>query len=306
MTTAQSPASHKSPLPNHHDLTCSLLTRRQELLPNTERHHRGNRGINLPVRVLSNFPNTDRLPRSRMPIRVSDVTLQHRVPVMEQLPLQHRSQEPLAIQRELLTNTRRHTAHIERDRMLSRHLVLQLAAVLSGPSINIRFPHPNVSPEPDHSVLREHPVDRGVHVLPRDLTTVVLRVPRLNQEDRTVLDPASHKSRPVARLRTVERQPDAVARLKLHIRLARIPLVRGDPRILGRIDLVQVLAPGLRDRVLPVQNRSNIVIDRQPVSITRSDLQPLAELLDTSLKTLRINRLRRNLRDRRIRRSLNR
>src|SRR5690606_34765178 len=34
--------------------------------------------------------------------------------------------------------------------------------------------------------------------------------------------------------------------------------------------------------------------------------QPLAELLDTSLKTLRINRLRRNLRDRRIRRSLNR
>src|SRR5690606_18248010 len=150
------------------------------------------------------------------------------------------------------------------------------------------------------------PVDRGVHIFPRDLTTVVLRVPRLNQEDRTVLDPASHKSRPVARLRTVERQPDTIARPKLHIRLARIPLVRGDPRILGRIDLVQVLAPGLRDRVLPVQNRSNIVINRQPVSVTRSDLQPLAELLNTSLKTLRVHRLRRNLRDRRIRRSLNR
>src|SRR5690606_39058346 len=77
-----------------------------------------------------------------------------------------------------------------------------------------------------------------------------------------------------------------------------------DPGILGRVDLVEVLASALRHGVVGVEDRRERAIDVEPYRITAGDGQAFAEPLQPLLEPLGVNVRARDLRDRRIRRRL--
>src|SRR5690606_15195164 len=128
---------------------------------------------------------------------------------------------------------------------------------------DIRFELANVGTHGANVVVRKRVLDRRIDLFPRDLALVALRIPDLDGEDRPILDPARHQSRPVVALRTVEAERDGIAvfeRTKIRIK-APIPFRRSDPTVLSGIDLVQKLASRLGDVVLDVENRLDQRVD---------------------------------------------
>src|SRR5690606_28641393 len=134
--------------------------------------------------------------------------------------------------------------------------------------------------------------------IPWDLAVVVLRVPGRYNEQCSVLNPAGHQGRPVAGLRTVEREGDPIPRLELNVFLAPIPVDRAHPGILSGVDLIQIHPPGFRHEVTGVEDLSDRGVDVEPLGVTAGDLQALTELLDPCREPLRINVLRRDFADR--------
>src|SRR5690606_2548623 len=138
------------------------------------------------------------------------------------------------------------------------------------------------------------------------LAFVALRIPNFDGENRPILDPARHQSRPVAALRAVEAEGDGIAvfeRTKIWIK-APIPFRRSDPTVLSGIDLVQKLASRLGDVVLDVENRLDQRVDVEPDSVASCDFQPLSELAEQPVVQFRVFGRLCDLRDRRVSRSL--
>ena len=128
----------------------------------------------------------------------------------------------------------------------------------------------------------------------------------LQQKQCTIRHPARNQRSPVIRLRTIKPQCDFLTRPQNLRSETAIPLVWGNPRILCGSNMVQELAARLSNRILNIQHRLHNSIHRQPIRVTASNLNTRPKFLHTHIKPVSVLTLRRNLRHRGIRRSLQR
>src|SRR5690606_8103839 len=138
---------------------------------------------------------------------VQNVLAENGGPIVLDLALKNGIFKPFAVESEGLLVT----SHIKGDRVLRCRLDLQLPTELHTPLVDIRFELANVGTHGANVVVRKRVLDRRIDLFPRDLALVALRIPDLDGEDRPILDPARHQSRPVVALRTVEAERDGIA-----------------------------------------------------------------------------------------------
>src|SRR5690606_34193690 len=235
--------------PENHRPSRPVVFAHKEFLTRPVGENRTDSRVNLARGILGRFTDCHAVV-VRPPVRIQDVLPQNRIASVDNLALDHSIFESLAVKGELLLIP----SHVECDRVLRGSLDLELLTVLGAPLIDVGFELPDVGAHCANVVGSETPFDRGVDLLAGNLPLVFLRIPDLDGEDRRILDPARHQSRPVATLRAVESEGDRVTRLQRTQVLvqAGIPLAGSDPGVLRRVDLVEELAAGLSDVVADV------------------------------------------------------